>query len=460
MALLVRTNGGWLLSHEIFLESVYRNLHCCVQANIPDIVIETIHSEEKYISCNTVGLTTCCLKSDVQLQIRCDGTLGACSNIAIDSKNHENILIAKPKKDMFGIRTPFLMDSAARKIAELKTRSEEPQKREESKAEKVSLHLKSFKPKEEYISKTTIEIVQQGFVINQFHLEPITSEEWLQNNSSARNFVKRLNSYAAIAKDMCMPSISSEAKELEAMQCGLENRLVEYTGSYPCILTHDRKTFVLPPNSSFLWSDITTLDVFISTGKKFDVILMDPPWENKSVKRKKGYPVVANEKLCDLPVPHLAKPGTLVLVWSTNNDNQISFIKNQLFPHWSVHHCADWYWVKVTQKGEPVYPFGNRHKKPYENLIIGRFLVDSHDMESFQLVEDDKVLVSVPSAVHSHKPPLSEVLKSYLPEGAKGLELFARYLLPHWTSCGNEVLKLQNIECFEPIFTTVEESEN
>ncbi|XP_022248183.1 methyltransferase-like protein 4 isoform X2 [Limulus polyphemus] len=456
MALLIHANDGWLLSHEIFLESMYRNLHYCVQASVPDTVPESNHSEIRPISCNLVPVTTCYLnlKSNVQFKITCDGTCDACNNVTVDNKNHEKILNAKPKKDMFGIRTPFLMDSAARKIAKLKRHSSETQEREESKSKKVS--LKFFKPKEEYIFKTTAKIIQLGFEINQFHPEPITSEEWLQNNSCARNFVKRLNSYEVIAKDMCMPSTSSETKELGAMQCGLENRLVEYTGSSPCIVTHDRKSFLLPPHSSFLWSDIIALDVFINAGKKFDAILMDPPWENKSVKRKKGYAVVANEKLCHLPIPQLAKPGTLVLVWSTNNDNQISFIKNQLFPYWSVYHCADWYWVKVTQKGEPVYPFGNPHKKPFENLIIGRFLVDSHDMGSFQPVEEDKVLVSVPSAVHSHKPPLSEVLKPYLPEGAKGLELFARYLLPHWTSCGNEVLKLQNLDCFEQVFTTVQ----
>ncbi|MEQ2217281.1 hypothetical protein XENOCAPTIV_003006 [Xenoophorus captivus] len=63
-------------------------------------------------------------------------------------------------------------------------------------------------------------------------------------------------------------------------------------------------------------------------------------------------------------------------------------------------------------------------------------------------VEDKRLIVSVPSALHSQKPLLSEVLKSYIGAEAKCLELFARNLQPGWTSWGNEVLKFQHISYF------------
>ncbi|KAI4806853.1 hypothetical protein KUCAC02_017647 [Chaenocephalus aceratus] len=63
-------------------------------------------------------------------------------------------------------------------------------------------------------------------------------------------------------------------------------------------------------------------------------------------------------------------------------------------------------------------------------------------------VEDQRLIVSVPSALHSQKPSLSEVLKPYLGAEAKCLELFARSLLPGWTSWGNEVLKFQHTSYF------------
>ena len=59
-------------------------------------------------------------------------------------------------------------------------------------------------------------------------------------------------------------------------------------------------------------------------------------------------------------------------------------------------------------------------------------------------------LFSVPSAIHSHKPPLDEILSDLglLKNRGKRLELFARYLMPNWTSFGNQVLKLQERQYF------------
>ena len=58
--------------------------------------------------------------------------------------------------------------------------------------------------------------------------------------------------------------------------------------------------------------------------------------------------------------------------------------------------------------------------------------------------------LSVPSAIHSHKPPLDEILSDLglLKNRGKRLELFARYLMPNWTSFGNQVLKLQQRQYF------------
>lgn len=41
-----------------------------------------------------------------------------------------------------------------------------------------------------------------------------------------------------------------------------------------------------------------------------------------------------------------------------------------------------------------------------------------------------------------------DLFRDYLPAKPKALELFARYLLPGFTSIGLEVLKLQNLELY------------
>ena len=65
---------------------------------------------------------------------------------------------------------------------------------------------------------------------------------------------------------------------------------------------------------------------------------------------------------------------------------------------------------------------------------------------------EKKVLCSVPSAVQSHKPPLVEVIEDAFGINAgesRCLEVFGRYLLPGWTTVGNQCLMLQGEHYFE-----------
>lgn len=74
-----------------------------------------------------------------------------------------------------------------------------------------------------------------------------------------------------------------------------------------------------------------------------------------------------------LPVPCLLAPGALVGIWVTNKQKYLRFTRTELFPHWSMELMAEWYWVKVTRKGELVTDLDSPHKKPYEPLLLGRF---------------------------------------------------------------------------------------
>lgn len=60
---------------------------------------------------------------------------------------------------------------------------------------------------------------------------------------------------------------------------------------------------------------------------------------------------------------------------------------------------------KVTNSGEFVCKFtAPTGKQPYERIIFGR-KIDSDTV--LKNPEDNKLIVSVPSSVHSHKPPLT-----------------------------------------------------
>ncbi|MEQ2252241.1 hypothetical protein ILYODFUR_019682 [Ilyodon furcidens] len=241
-------------------------------------------------------------------------------------------------------------------------------------------------------------------------------------------------------------------KESCVSHVDLFSRLTENTEAWAAVVSLMGEEFIIPPKTAFLLSDFTRIQPLVQSGRRFDLIVIDPPWENKSVKRSRRYSSLPSSQLKHLPVSLLGSPGCLVVTWVTNRSSHLRFVRDELYPHWGVEVVAEWFWVKVTTSGEFVFPLDSPHKKPYEVLVLGRYRPTNARTSPLQMlsvpVEDKRLIVSVPSALHSQKPLLSEVLKSYIGAEAKCLELFARNLQPGWTSWGNEVLKFQHISYF------------
>ncbi|XP_063155215.1 N(6)-adenine-specific methyltransferase METTL4 [Candoia aspera] len=220
------------------------------------------------------------------------------------------------------------------------------------------------------------------------------------------------------------------------------------------MLTLMGQEYLFPPRSAFLLSDISCMQPLLNSKKKYGIIVIDPPWENKSVKRSNRYGFLSHWQIKGIPVPALAAPNCLVVTWVTNRQKHLRFVKNELYPHWSIHGAVEWFWVKITKSGEFVIPLDSLHKKPYEILVLGRVQGNTDvplrlsEDEELPAIPDQKLIVSVPCTLHSHKPPLSEILKEYTKPDVECLELFARNLQPGWTSWGNEVLKFQHLDYF------------
>ncbi|XP_038153789.1 N(6)-adenine-specific methyltransferase METTL4 [Cyprinodon tularosa] len=232
----------------------------------------------------------------------------------------------------------------------------------------------------------------------------------------------------------------------------LFSQVTENREAWAAVVSLMGEDYIIPPNTAFLLSDFTRIQPLLQSGRRFDLIVIDPPWENKSVKRSRRYSSLPSSQLKRLPVPLLGSPGCLVVTWVTNRPSHLRFVREELYPHWDVEVVAEWFWVKVTTSGEFVFPLDSPHKKPYEVLVLGRYCPTTGDTSHLQTpnvpVEDKRLIVSVPSALHSQKPSLSEVLKLYIGAEANCLELFARSLQPGWTSWGNEVLKFQHRSYF------------
>ncbi|XP_019864262.1 PREDICTED: methyltransferase-like protein 4 isoform X2 [Amphimedon queenslandica] len=254
----------------------------------------------------------------------------------------------------------------------------------------------------------------------------------------------------------------------------------------------------IPPSSSFLLSDISKIQLLkrfsrYADANGYNIIVLDPPWENRSAIRGGKYKWLDKEDISQLPIPELIAPGGLVALWVTNKRQLVQWTVQELLPKWGLEYIGEWLWIKVTTEGDFVFDVDSVHKKPYESLIIGKRpslpadsdptpppakaqrLTESHcippsnplmlkdSASSVKSRSGDEILVDnvsvitgsckppsqyslmcIPSTTHSQKPYLGDILQLYAEsKDMKCLELFARNLLPGWTSWGNEVLQFQ-----------------
>ncbi|PIO73952.1 MT-A70 protein [Teladorsagia circumcincta] len=127
-------------------------------------------------------------------------------------------------------------------------------------------------------------------------------------------------------------------------------------------------TYFVPPRSTFHIGSVSDVRNFASiNGETFDLVVMDPPWENLSVKRQQSY-VTCGSPLESVDLECLAADG-LVAVWITNRKG----IESELgayFRRWKLTQLATFFWLKVTLEGDPVCSFNSSHKLPYERLVF------------------------------------------------------------------------------------------
>ncbi|KAI5707717.1 hypothetical protein M8J77_008335 [Diaphorina citri] len=120
--------------------------------------------------------------------------------------------------------------------------------------------------------------------------------------------------------------------------------------------------FVLPPHCKFFNWDIRHLGKWRTSELcgprgKFDFVLLDPPWTNKFIRRKKRQRVSASSnwyntmsdtcQLSEIPMDAILNPDGLVGVWCTNNRTHMEVVTEVIFPAWGLTYVATWYWMKV-----------------------------------------------------------------------------------------------------------------
>lgn len=252
------------------------------------------------------------------------------------------------------------------------------------------------------------------------------------NNKSSREFVEKYY---------------SELPDLPEMIGG-------NTSSNVILADINSDKYLIPPNCLFYQKDVREIEKFLDFGQKYDLIVLDPPWWNKFIRRVKsgdesiGYSMLYNKDIENIPISKLTKITSLVIIWCTNSSSHINAVKKEFLPKWGLKLISTWYWIKITKYGQSICEFRiPPRKQPFEQIFLACH--EDADPTIFDELREERILLSVPSAIHSNKPPLTDLLKNVLPKNPESLEIFARYLLPNFTSIGLESLKLQNLKLFE-----------
>ncbi|XP_041023003.1 methyltransferase-like protein 2 isoform X2 [Juglans microcarpa x Juglans regia] len=213
--------------------------------------------------------------------------------------------------------------------------------------------------------------------------------------------------------------------------------------------------FVIPRKSCFYMSDLEQIHSLIPAESccGFNLIVVDPPWENGSARQKSRYPTLPNRYFLSLPIKQLTHAdGALVALWVTNREKLRGFVEKELFPAWGVTHVATFYWLKVKADGSLINDLDLFHHRPYECLLLGhchREAMDSECLSKFKPVQHNQIIISIPGA-YSRKPPIGGLLPEYFPgfKPTRCIELFAREMTSGWTSWGNEPLHFQDLKYF------------
>lgn len=247
----------------------------------------------------------------------------------------------------------------------------------------------------------------------------------------------------------------------------------------------------------------------LSKDQKFNLILFDPPWPNKSVRRSKHYQThpyaemdSLTKQLSNILQIHAQPPTSdsnnstqhpsIAAIWITNAEKTRRAAYNALNTS-GFRVCEEWIWVKVTNKGIPITPINGLWRKPYEILVIGRkngimheaerdfssatcnmnvnvnvqrsSILGSYSESDFHSVREKitrRVIAAVPD-IHSRKPNLRDLFEDIFFTGGDAatssssagvggsymaMEVFARNLTAGWWGCGNEVLKFNEEKCW------------
>ena len=170
--------------------------------------------------------------------------------------------------------------------------------------------------------------------------------------------------------------------------------------------------------------------------KKYKIIVVDPPWEIKKIKKKvrpnqvdMDYPMMSIDKIKELKIPKIADNNCICFIWTID---KYLYITPEILESWGFKYHLTMAWDKTN--GLAMYGF-NRQT---EFIVVG--LKGKH--EAYPKRPTIRTSFRAKSPYHSAKPHEFYQMLDVL-EGDR-IDIFARYSRDNlfgkkWDIWGNEV---------------------
>lgn len=181
-------------------------------------------------------------------------------------------------------------------------------------------------------------------------------------------------------------------------------------------------------------------------GKRYDVLLIDPPWSyygdaNKNAAAGKHYSLMNDEDIKKLKVKKLLQKNAFVFVWATcpKLDLAIETIRSWGLYYRGVGHI----WVKANKEGKIISGQGipPTYSKPTsELLLVATTTKKGRPLKLLNSGLPQVVVHAREPRGHSAKPKkFQELIESAFTSNVQRLEVFARIRTQGWDAIGDGV---------------------
>lgn len=177
-------------------------------------------------------------------------------------------------------------------------------------------------------------------------------------------------------------------------------------------------------------------ETFKTLGKKYKVILADPPWsyQNKGRGSASGqYDCMGLKDICNLKVQEIADKDCVLFLWATFPLLPEAI---QVMNSWGFKYKSGLSWVKKTKNNKDQFGPGFIFRSCSELLLVGfkgKPKVKNRSTRNF---------IFATATGHSIKPDCQYSMIEKLFDGPY-LEIFARRSWRNWTGIGNQIFQGQ-----------------